>query len=117
MRDPMTVRREQKIVYSASTVTCAINHRFSSNAGLRTILIRHRRDFVSTADNRLNPRHACLKRAVTASIFKVTVQIRHQRVTIHYAGSLALDDTCIGFDVGFSGGRFRGADEPSRGIA
>jgi hypothetical protein len=38
-------------------------------------------------------------------------------MTIHYTGSLTLDDTRIGFNIGFSGGRFSGADEPSRGIA
>jgi hypothetical protein len=38
-------------------------------------------------------------------------------MAIDYTGGLTLDDTRIGFDIGFSGGRFSGADEPSRGIA
>jgi hypothetical protein len=117
MRDPMTLRGEQEVIDSTSAMASTINHRIGGKTRLRAILIRHSRDFIPTTDNGLNPRHARLKRAVPASIFKIAVQICHQRMTIHYAGSLALDNTSISFNVGFSGGRFSGADEPSRGVA
>jgi hypothetical protein len=117
MRDPMALRGKQQIINSASPMASTINDRVSGNTRLRAILTRHSRDFIPTTDNGLNARHARLKRAVPAPIFKITMQIRHQRMAIDYTGGLTLDDTRIGFDIGFSGGRFSGADEPGRGIA
>jgi hypothetical protein len=113
----MTFQGKQQIINSASPMASTINHRIGGNTRLRAILPRHGRNFIPTTDNRLNARHARLKRAVPAPIFKIPMQIRHQRMAIHYTGGLTLDDTRIGFDIGFSGGRFSGADEPSRGVA
>lgn len=113
----MTLYREQQIIYRASTMARTIDHRVGGDARLRTIFTGHSRNFIPTTDNGLDACHARLERAVPTAIFKVTVQIRHQRVAVHYTGSLALDDTRFGSNVGFSGGRFGGTDEPSRGVA
>jgi hypothetical protein len=117
MRDAVALSWEEQVINRAGTMARAVDHRLGGDARLGAIVVRDSCDFVSAPDGGFNARHTCLEDAVPAAVFKVAVQIRHQRVAVDDTRRLALDDASHGSDIGFAGGCFSGADEPGRGVA
>jgi hypothetical protein len=119
MREKMPLLRKKHVTYSASPMASTIDQRLRRKRSNRTILIRYSSYLIPalTPINSLHARHARLERDVPAAILKVALQVRHERMTVHDTGRLALDDARVCFDVWFAAEGFIPADEAGRRVA
>ena len=95
-RDSTAVGREEHVIQMESEIPATVNNRLSCNrrrlslaTATPTPISRNRRNPIPIL-HLLDPRNTRQKRRITALILKFTLQMQHQRMTIHYPRTLTL---------------------------